>query len=448
VSLRNIADTERSAATSSVNLSLFRAPWLATVDRGTDPSGRDGEGPGAHFLIEDGAVCVKGDRIVAVGRFAELQRDYGSAEVVEYEQSILTPSLINAHVHLELSHLSNSGDSVDYNGDLPAWIRQLIADRDQCQIDEDAILQAGKRVLHDMYAVGTGLLADIGNQPASAAIGLGSDARVCFFQELLGMSKKGSQAAMKILSGNKGSDARNYTVHAPYSCHADLIRAVKQRSVQQHQIFPLHVAESTAEIEFLRNGTGGFRDLLSDRSGWDGSFVPLTDKDSGAVQYLDALGVLDSKTLCVHAVHVSPQEITLLAEKQAKICLCPGSNRYLGVGRAPVAEMLASGIMPALGTDSLASNHELNLWQEMKILRKEHPSIRPAAVFTMATRGGAEALGDEDHLGMLRTGMLASVLAVECPGLQRSEVFEYLTTIGKRAKVSWLSPNEAGNNRK
>ena len=448
MSSQAFAGSDRPAATSQVRTTLFRAPWLVTNDSGTDLLSRHVDIPDSQFLIENGGICVADDLILAVGRFADLRLDFPAAEVVEYEQSILTPSLVNAHVHLELSHLTNSGDFVDYNGDLPAWIRQLIAGRDQCQIEEDAILQAGKRALYDLSAAGTGLLADIGNLPESATIGHGSGARVCFFQELLGMSKKGSQAAMNVMSGKKGRDKRNYTVHAPYSCHADLIRAVKQRSVQQQQIFPLHVAESTAEIEFLRNGTGGFRDLLADRSGWDGSFVPLTDKDSGAVQYLDALGVLDSRTLCVHAVHVSPQEITLLAEKQAKVCLCPGSNRYLGVGRPPVAEMLASGIMPALGTDSLASNHELNLWQEMKILRREHPSIRPAAVFTMATRGGAEALGYEEHLGMLRPGMLASVLAVQCPGLQRSEVFEYLTTIGRQAKVSWAWPNEAGNSRK
>jgi cytosine/adenosine deaminase-related metal-dependent hydrolase len=147
-------------------------------------------------------------------------------------------------------------------------------------------------------------------------------------------------------------------------------------------------------------------------------------------------------------VHVSKQEINLLAEKQAKVCICPGSNSYLGVGKAPVVDMLANGILPALGTDSLASNRELNLWQEMKTLRTDHPDVQPSLIFAMATRGGAEALGYGDRLGMLRPGALASILAVTCPVIRRSEVFEYLTTIGSQAQPTWVCPNEAENRRK
>ena len=83
------------------------------------------------------------------------------------------------------------------------------------------------------------------------------------------------------------------------------------------------------------------------------------------MEYLDSLGVLDSNTLCVHAVHVSKAEIVTLAEKKVRVCLCPGSNRFLGVGKAPVTEFLAHGILPALGTDSRASNTRLSMWREM-----------------------------------------------------------------------------------
>jgi cytosine/adenosine deaminase-related metal-dependent hydrolase len=259
------------------------------------------------------------------------------------------------------------------------------------------------------------------------------------------MSTKAAHEAIAALNREEGRDDINRTVHAPYSCHADLIRAVKERSRRQQRIFPLHVAESAVEVDFLRHGSGGFRELLVARNVWDGSFVPMADNNQGSVNYLDGLGVIDSRTLCVHAVHVSKQEITLLAEKRAKICICPGSNRYLGVGRAPVADMLASGIVPALGTDSLASNRELNLWQEMKIVRADHPGIRPSSIFAMATRSGAEALGYGDQMGRLHQGLQASVLAVESPEIKRSEVFDYLTTIGRQAKVRWACSNAAEN---
>ena len=85
----------------------------------------------------------------------------------------------------------------------------------------------------------------------------------------------------------------------------------------------------------------------------------------------------------------------LLAETKSKVCLCPGSNRYLGAGTAPVENYLRRGILPALGTDSLTSNPVLSLWREMRLLAEEHPAVDPADILRMATLGGAEALGLE-----------------------------------------------------
>jgi cytosine/adenosine deaminase-related metal-dependent hydrolase len=102
----------------------------------------------------------------------------------------------------------------------------------------------------------------------------------------------------------------------------------------------------------------------------------------------------------------------LLAKTKAKVCLCPGSNRYLSVGTAPVENYLRRGILPALGTDSLTSNPELSLWQEMRLLAEEHPSVDPTDILCMATLGGAEALGLDGQLGSLEPGKTAAFLTV------------------------------------
>jgi cytosine/adenosine deaminase-related metal-dependent hydrolase len=437
VSIRRRAESLRSLTTASATTTLYRAPWVVTVDPETDLYPGQYSAADPRLLIADGGVCVADGRIIAVGPFVELIRDQSSAAVVDFEDTVFIPPLVNAHVHLELSHLAGAGEAVARQGDLPAWIRTLIAQREQCRDSEAEIIRAGQQALDHLYATGTGLLADIGNRSTSIAIGRETGINICFFLELLGMSQAAAQQAMAVMD-REGARGVHCTVHAPYSCSSTLIRTVKERARQQQRLFPLHVAESAAEIEFLRSGTGGFRDLLIGRGVWDESFVPLDDHCGGAIDYLHRLGVLDTRTLCVHAVHVSKEEIALLAAQQVKVCLCPGSNRYLGVGRAPVTEMLAAGILPALGTDSLASNHELNLWQEMKILRTEHPDLQPAAVFAMATRGGAEALGYGESSGRLRPGAPGSFLAVQCPGLNRSEIFEHLTTIGRRAQPVWV----------
>jgi cytosine/adenosine deaminase-related metal-dependent hydrolase len=229
------------------------------------------------------------------------------------------------------------------------------------------------------------------------------------------------------------------TVHAPYSCDIHLITTVKKRANRLHHLFPVHVAESRSEIEFLHTGKGEIHDFLVERGTWDDSFTPVSDKTAGSVLYLDRLGVLDERTLCVHAIHISQEEMDLLAKRKAKVCVCPGSNRYLGVGKAPVPDFLERGIVPALGTDSLTSNPQLDMWQEMKTLAQDHPGIDPAVIFAMATRGGAEALQNGESFGKLAPGMPANILEVKVGNLGQREVLDFLVTRGIDIMSKWVS---------
>jgi cytosine/adenosine deaminase-related metal-dependent hydrolase len=105
-----------------------------------------------------------------------------------------------------------------------------------------------------------------------------------------------------------------------------------------------------------------------------------------------------------------------------------------------VTEFLAHGILPALGTDSRASNPELSIWREMRLLREDHPALLPETVFSMATRGGAEAWGFDSVIGTLAPGKQAKILAVDCnEKIQSSDdILEYLTTVGESIQVDWL----------
>jgi cytosine/adenosine deaminase-related metal-dependent hydrolase len=422
----------------SSSLTLYRSPWLVTMAApGFLPAALADDDAG--LLIEDGAVCVAGQRIVDVGRFADLRKRYGRAALVDYEDSVLTPGLVNGHAHLELSHTGTiDAAAVGRRPVFTDWIRELIARRDDSRLAETGRLEAARAMLDSLHSSGVGLLADIGNDPASIEIGRDSAVHVCFFLELIGMSKTAGQRALDLQHMLQDADDFSCTVHSPYACSSDLIRYIKKQASQRGHFLPLHVAETINEIEFLRSGSGEIKDFLVERGSWDNSFVPLGRDGAGAVSYLDALGVLDAKTLCVHTVHVTPAEINMLAARQAKVCLCPGSNRFLGVGRAPVRAMLEAGLLPALGTDSLASNPVLNIWQEMNILREEQPGIRPSLVFGMATRGGAEALGFAGSFGVLRPGARTPFLRVFCRETSPALIFEYLTTLGLEACITWV----------
>jgi cytosine/adenosine deaminase-related metal-dependent hydrolase len=383
--------------------------------------------------IADGGVLCADGRIVAVGPFAALRSD--AEGITEHEGCALTPALINAHAHLELSHLAPLGRETAFSAfsGMTEWIKVLLHRRETAGASSEEIGAAAQAALADLRHTGTVLIADTGNRPASAALGQGFDGEVLFFLEFLGLSLAAADGGLLRLTHTEAE--RDCTAHAPYSTAPGLIQALQQRSSMSGRPFSLHVAESAEEMEFLQTGAGPFRDFLESRGGWDGSFQPPA---SGAVEYLDKLGVLDARTLCVHCVHLAEAEIALLAARQAKVCLCPGSNRTLGVGKAPVANLLAGGLRPALGTDSLASNPRLNLWEEMRLLRQDHPGILPENVFAMATSNGAAALAASERLGSLTPGREARMLAIRCPASFPSDIFDFLTTIGEEAEIAWV----------
>jgi len=354
--------------------------------------------------------------------------------------------LVNSHSHLELSHLdlgARTDDAGYYAGDPTSWIRDLLSAREKFSQNssdsEDEILHHARQVLHDMHCQGVGFVGDTGNSLASRIIGKEHRTTVFFLLELLGLSRESEAktfARLEEISADP-TIGTGCTAHAPYSTTPALIQEIKRRADMQGHVFSIHVAESSPEIEFLQTGSGQFLDFLHDRGVWDSTFsIP----GMGSVQYLESLGVLNETTLCVHVVHVNQSEIAILAKRKANICLCPGSNRFLGVGKAPVTEFLAHGILPSLGTDSKASNGVLSLWREMRLLREDHPGLTPEAVFCMATRGGAEAWGIATEMGTLAPGKRALIQAIDCQDNMGSgsQVMEYLTTAGESVSVDWV----------
>lgn len=392
-------------------ITLHRAPWVLPI---SSPA------------IADGAVIVDDTEILAVGSYADLRLE-AHDRAVDHESRILMPGLVNCHCHLELSPFAACARHPVEPGDMPAWIADLLALRaGKTPADDDATLC--NATLKAQYGSGVDVLVDIGNAlspVAGSCVGID----VQYFTELLGLSKYGSGLAMQTLG--EYPVGHNFTCHAAYSTSSALLQAVKKRAHMADQLYPIHVAESLDELEFLQTGQGRFRIFLEERGVWDGSF---TAPGAGAVTYLDQLGVLDARTLCVHAVHLDDDEIELVAQKKAKVCLCPGSNRFLGVGQAQPEKLLAKGIRPCLGTDSLASNPELSMWREMAIVADEHPGLDPATVLAMATLHGAEAVGAL-RKGRLAAGCASHILGVLYTGHQP---LEFLVTDHGMKEIVWL----------
>jgi cytosine/adenosine deaminase-related metal-dependent hydrolase len=230
---------------------------------------------------------------------------------------------------------------------------------------------------------------------------------------------RGEQAAEILRTGLKALErlrtrapslAFHLSPHAPYSVSPALFRLIRAQTERR----TVHLAENEAEVRLLASGDGPWRDLLQERDRWDPSWFP---PGVSPVRYLDGLGFLDDRTLAVHVVHVDAEDIAILQRRGTPVCLCPRSNARLSVGRAPARRLLDAGLTVALGTDSLASNEDLDMFAEMRALRGRNPDLSPEEVVRAATLNGAIALGLEMALGSLAPGKSARFIGVKVKGM-------------------------------
>jgi cytosine/adenosine deaminase-related metal-dependent hydrolase len=282
-------------------------------------------------------------------------------------------------------------------------------------------------------------LGDIGNTDLGLRLAPEFPGTLLHFQEFLGRSARTRRTVQMQIDA--GPPEKLFTAHAPYSTHPVLIQNLKERARRLRHPFPIHVAEPGSEAEMLSRGSGELFTFLEARGFLEHPYRPPAATDRpGSVRYLQELDVLDADTLCVHGVHVNSEEARILADTGSKVCLCPGSNRYLQVGIAPLPLYLDHGILPALGTDSAASNPELSLWREMRLLREEHPDVDPAVILAMATQGGARALGLDADYGSLAPGRSGLMLAVPLPEAMAGpvELLDFLTRANHHLQPAWV----------
>ncbi len=220
--------------------------------------------------------------------------------------------------------------------------------------------------------------------------------------------------------------------HAPYSVAPSLMREIARWN--SGRPLSIHLGESAQEVQFLRDASGEWRALLDRLGAWNPAWTP---PGCGPVGYLDELGLVNEHLIAVHGVQFTDAELARLAAAGATVVTCPRSNRWTGAGVPPVDRFYASGVRVAIGTDSLASVADLNLFAEMAEVRRLAPHVPAAAILESATLAGARALGFGDELGSIEPGKRAQLIAVSLPPDCR-DVEEYLLAGIEPEDVRWL----------
>jgi len=361
--------------------------------------------------LEDGVVAVENGRIAYVGSWA----DAPPGDTRNLGDAILMPGLVNAHTHLELTALKGFLENLDFE----RWITRLQAVK-KAVFDRDQFLDAARLGLAEGLRAGVTTFADTCDSGVAFDAMLEAGVRGIMYQEVFGPDPKVVDASLAELSAKIDALRPRQTSlvrvgvspHAPYSVSDALFASVARYAAQHSLPIAVHIAESEVERQLVEQGIGAFADALRRRG------IAVTTRGRSCIDVLSRTGVLESRPLLIHCVRVDAADIELIAATESSVAHCPMSNAKLSHGIAPVVAMLEAGIAVGLGSDSMASNNQMELLGESRaaMLAQEarsgrHDALGAGAALRLATIGGARALGLDTDIGSLEVGKAADLAA-------------------------------------
>jgi 5-methylthioadenosine/S-adenosylhomocysteine deaminase len=360
--------------------------------------------PGAAPLTQ-GYLAVRGSRIAALGQAADAAALPSARERLDVMGALVLPGLVNTHTHAPMVWFRGLGDDLP----LKKWLTEVIFPAEGGWLNaervyEGAMLAAAEMIRGGITTVADGYFYETEVRRALADAGLrGVAAQGVVDFPAPGIPDPGDNLRVAAAFLDSAASWREQGItsaifcHAPYTCGPQTLQQAKEMTRDRGSLFFIHLAETREEVAAVRRRTG---------------LTPAA--------YLESLGVLDDRTVAVHATWLTPDDQNLLAARGVKVSHCPESNLKLAAGVAPIPELLALGVAVGLGTDGAASNNNLDLWGEMSLAARLHkvwrldPTVLPAAqALALATREGAKVLGLEEAIGTLTPGKEADLIVVD-----------------------------------
>lgn len=364
-------------------------------------------------VIEDGAVAVNRGRIVALGKRADIDKNYAGRETIEARGRIVMPGLINGHTHVPMTLFRGLADDLDLN----EWLTKYIFPAEAKNVTEDFVRVGTRLGLAEMIRGGTTTYCDmyyfedaIADETAKAGVrGVLGETVIDFPVADNKTFAEGLAYAEKFIEKWRGHALITPAIapHAPYTVSEEHLKAVRDLANRLKATIVTHVAETRKEVDDVTR-----------------------DHGASPVAYLARIGFLDDRVIAAHTVHLTTDEIELLKRLGVGAVHNPQSNMKLASGVARVPEMLKEGVAVGLGTDGAASNNDLSMWEEMDTAAKLHkltandPRVLPAReVLEMATIRGARALHLEGETGSLERGKRADLIVVDMDDLSQTPMY-------------------------
>jgi aminodeoxyfutalosine deaminase len=379
---------------------LLRAQWLAPM---TMPP------------LRDGGIVFTGGRIEATGPAKELRETYPDAEIEDAGNSIILPGLINAHTHLELSHLRR-GDPPTH---LTDWIVKTVMSQAARTgaAEPGAVQDAVRAGVKQCIAFGITTVGDISKQCMHTRPALrDGPLRVISYGEIQAMAARRGLLNERFAAAADTSCESDYlrvgiTPHAPYTVEPEGYARCLAFAKEHNRPLATHLAETPEEATFLASHSGPFRNLWEvGVNAWDDAVPRFA---GGPIRFARDLGLLDYPTLLAHVNYCDDEELAILASGKASVVYCPRTHEFFGHPPHRWQDMLARGINVAIGTDSCASSPNLNLVDDLRLLHRLAPNLPPAQLWEMATARAARAVG-LPNTGAIQPGNWADLTLFNC----------------------------------
>ncbi len=369
---------------------LISARWVLTMDPG-------------RRVIENGAVAVRGDRIVAVGPRSELEARFRPRSRLHRAASLLLPGLVNAHTHAPMSLLRGLADDLR----LREWLENYIFPAEARNVTADFVRWGTRLACLEMMLSGVTTYAEMYYfEDVIAEATREAGLRGVLGETIIGLPAPDFKTPQEALDFTERFIRRfrddplivpAVAPHAHYTNSEQTFRAARALANRYQVPLMTHLAETKSERE-----------------------QTLARHGLSPVRLLDSWGIFEGRTLAAHAVWVDDNDLEILKRRGVGVAHCPSSNSKLASGVAPVVRMLQAGIAVGLGTDGPAgSNNDFNLFEEMdlaaklqKVITGDPSALSARQALEMATILGARALGLEDKVGSLEPGKHADIITV------------------------------------
>lgn len=382
----------------------------------------------AHYIftgtgktLDKGIIILSDDGTIAdiIDTNGELDEMAG----VEFYSGVLVPGFVNAHCHLELSHLL--GIFPEKSG-LPRFLKNVIDHRNP---EGNRVLEEAQKADFELWKNGIVAVGDVSN--SDATFQLKSKSKIVYhtFIEALGFSPQRAEKAFAWAQycyeelQSLGLTA-SIVPHAPYSISRELFEKISKFAVDHRSVLSMHSQESSAEDDLFHSGDGEIVRHLTKNLGIDLSFFNPTGKSAleSVINWLPT----ENNLLLVHNIRTGQNDIDLIQSTRSRdktwFVLCPNSNLYIE-DRLPDIELFyKNGLQICLGTDSLSSNRKLSMLDEIKTIQTNVPSIPFGEIVTWATRNGAEALEMNEWAGTIEKGKKPGINLITGMDLQHLQL--------------------------